>query len=258
MIPLLPDNLVKLLIDAILVTAAVIIVKRDVLSLISTYSVQSFLLVALSLVLYSENGSAPLLYLAALTLISKVIIIPRFMKRVQEKLNIRRDVEFRYLSPTGALFASIFIILLVYGFLSKVLAELSMSNVFFLGATIGISLTFMGMIIIFSRKQTITNIVGYLTMENGVLLFSLFIAELPLIIEVLIIVDLIILTLLATLLAFGIDSTIERFHSKLNPFGRASKIAGFVRTVSSKASELLFKSDGGFGQQKSIEEVVIK
>jgi hydrogenase-4 component E len=81
----------------------------------------------------------------------------------------------------------------------------------------------MGMIVIFTRKQTLTNIIGYLTMENGVVLFSLFLTELPLLIEVLIIVDLIMLTLIVTILAFGIDSTIEEFHARLNPFYRPAK-----------------------------------
>jgi hydrogenase-4 component E len=60
-------------------------------------------------------------------------------------------------------------------------------------------------------------------MENGVVLFSLFLTELPLLIEVLIIVDLVMLTLLATILAFGIDSTIEEFHARLNPFQNPHK-----------------------------------
>ena len=55
-------------------------------------------------------------------------------------------------------------------------------------------------------------------MENGVVLFSLFLTELPLLIEILIIIDLIMLTLIATVMAFGIDSTIEEFHARLNPF----------------------------------------
>lgn len=215
--PELLDNLIKILIDLILATAAIIIVRRDMLSLISMYSIQSFLLVLVAILLYSEKGGDLLLYLALLTLISKVIIIPKVMRSIQEKLKIRRDVEFKYLSQTTALFVSIAIILIVYLLLSRVLNELTLSKVFFLGATVGLSLTFMGMIVIFSRKKTITNIIGYLTMENGVLLFSLFLTELPLIIEVLIIVDLVMLTLLATLLAFGIDSTIEEFHTQLNP-----------------------------------------
>jgi len=87
------------------------------------------------------------------------------------------------------------------------------------------SIVFMGMIVVFTRKQTLTNIIGYLTMENGVVLFSLFLTELPLLIEVLIIVDLIMLTLIATILAFGIDSTIEEFHARLNPFHDSQKKA---------------------------------
>ncbi|VVB61228.1 Uncharacterised protein [uncultured archaeon] len=218
--PALLDNLIKVLINLILATAAIIIVKRDVLSLVSTYSIQSLLLVFVASVLYMENANVMLLYLALLTLVSKAMIIPHFMERIQKKLNIKRDVEFHYLSPTSALFASVFIILVVYFFLFRILGELSLSNVFFLGATVGVSLTFMGMLIIFSRKQTITNIVGYLTMENGVLLFGLFLTELPLIIEALIVIDLIMLTLLATILAFGINSSIEEFHARLNPFKR--------------------------------------
>ncbi len=218
--PLLLDGMIKILIALILASAAVIIVKRDILSLISTYRIQSFFLVLIALVLFTEKGDVMLLYLAIITLVSKVIIIPQFMKKIQKQLNIKRDVEFHYLSPTSALFTSIFIVLSVYIFLSRVIGELSLSSVFFYGATVGISLTFMGMLIIFSRKQIITHIVGYVTMENGVLLFSLFVTELPLIIEVLIVVDLIMLTILATILAFGINSTIEEFHSKLNPFKR--------------------------------------
>ena len=147
------------------------------------------------------------------------------MRQVQKKLNLKRDVQFHFLSPITALFASVFIVLFVYLSFSTLIAPLNIFNgsLFFLGATIGLSLAFMGMIVIFTRKQTITNIVGYLTMENGVVLFSLFLTELPLLIEVLIVVDLIMLTLLATILAFGIDSTIEEFHARLNIFQETKK-----------------------------------
>ena len=149
------------------------------------------------------------------------------MGLVQRRLNIKRDIEFHFLSPITSLFASVFIILFVYLSFSKLLSPLNLynSNQFFLGATVGMSIVFMGMIVIFTRKQTITNIVGYLTMENGVVLFSLFLTELPLLIEFLIVIDLIMITLIATILAFGIDSTIEEFHARLNPFQQSPKKA---------------------------------
>jgi hydrogenase-4 component E len=175
--------------------------------------------------LFVETGSISLLFLAIIILVSKTIIIPTFMSHILRKLNIKRDVEFHFLSPTKALFASVIIIVFVYISFAHLLAELNFfnSNLFFLGATIGISIVFMGMIVIFTRRQTITNVVGYLTMENGVVLFSLFLTELPLLIEVLIAVDLIMITLLSTILAFGIDSTIEEFHNRLNPFQNPRK-----------------------------------
>ena len=73
--PILLDNLIKVFINLILATAAIIIVKRDIISLVSTYSVQSFLLVVLAFVLYLENQNIMLIYLAVLTLVSKVFII---------------------------------------------------------------------------------------------------------------------------------------------------------------------------------------
>lgn len=219
------ENIAEILIFLILATAAVIIIKRELSSLIRTYALQSLILAILALLFFVETGSFTLLFLALILMVSKVLLIPRFMGRVQKKLNIKRDVDFHFLSPINSLIASIFIILFVYLSFTPLIAELNRfnSSLFLLGATVGISIVFIGMIVIFTRKQTLTNIVGYLTMENGVVLFSLFLTELPLLIEILIIIDLIMLTLIATILAFGIDSTVEEFHARLNPFGADAK-----------------------------------
>ena len=219
------ENIAQILIVLVLVTAAIIIMKRDIRSLIKTYAFQSLLLAVMALFFFIETGSTTILFLAVIILVSKVWIIPHFMGQVQKKLNIKRDVQFHFLSPITALIVSLFIMLFVYLSFTPLISELNRfnSSLFFLGATVGVSIVFMGMIVIFTRKQTLTNIVGYLTMENGVVLFSLFLTELPLLIEILIIIDLIMLTLIGTVLAFGIDSTIEEFHSRLNPFAQPKK-----------------------------------
>jgi hydrogenase-4 component E len=219
------ENIAQILIVLVLATAAIIIMKRDIKSLIKTYAFQSLLLAMMALLFFVGTGSLTLLLLAIIIIVSKFLVIPHFMGLVQKRLNIKRDVKFHFLSPVTALIVSIVIILFVYLSFSTLLSELNRfnSSLFSLGATVGMSMVFMGMIVIFTRKQTLTNIVGYLTMENGVVLFSLFLTELPLIIEVLIVVDLIMLTLIATILAFGIDSTIEEFHERLNPFREAQK-----------------------------------
>lgn len=214
------ENISQILMVLALATAAIIIMKRDIRSLIKTYALQSLFIAVLAVVFYIETGVITLLLLAILFVVSKVVIIPYFMGKVQQKLNIKRDVKFHFLSPIAALIVSIFIILFVYLAFTPLIADLNRfdSTLFTLGATAGVSLVFMGMIVVFTRKQTLTDVVGYLTMENGVILFSLFLTELPLLIEILIIIDLIMLTLIATVMAFGIDSTIEEFHARLNPF----------------------------------------
>jgi hydrogenase-4 component E len=111
------------------------------------------------------------------------------------------------------------LMLLVYIALVRVMEGTAhRENLFFFGAVLGISLMLMGMMVTFSRKRALTKVLGFLSMENGVLLFGLFVTELPFIIEFLIVIDLIILVLLTTILTVGLDSTLEDYHKRLHRF----------------------------------------
>ena len=198
-----------------LITAAFTLSTRNIASLLTVYTVQSLLLVLIAVSLYLIEGSQTLLAIAALTLVSKVLLIPLFINLIGEKIKISRDMKFNYLEPTASLLVSMGLILLSYVFLSGFFNEFVLGKLFFMGAVIGLSLTLMGMLVIFSRRKVITKVIGYLTMENGVLLFGIFVADLPFIIEILIVIDLMILVLLTTILAIGLDSTIEEYHQRL-------------------------------------------
>ncbi len=209
------EDTIRMLFVFVLVTAAFILFSRNIASLLTVYTVQSLLLTIIAVFLYFIQGSQTLLAIAALTLVSKVILIPLFINLIEEKIKISRDMKFNYLEPTASLLASMALILLSYVFLSGFFNEYVLGKLFFIGAVIGLSLTLMGMLVIFSRRKVITKVLGYLTMENGVLLFGIFVADLPFIIEILIIIDLMILVLLTTILAIGLDSTIEEYHQRL-------------------------------------------
>lgn len=215
------EGLVKLMLVLIFSTTALIITTRDLLSLFRSYAWQSLFIAAVALFLFLQEQHAVLLYTAGLTLLSKTIFIPRLLKHTQKSINIHRDVEFHYLQPAGSIFLSVFIIFLVYLVFSKLLAAFTLfnSNPFFsVGAVLGLSLALIGMTIIFSRKQIVSKMMGYLVMENGVVLFSLFLGELPFLIESLVLMDLIMLIMLSAVLGFGMSSSVEDFHAKLNPF----------------------------------------
>ncbi|MDD2613613.1 MAG: hydrogenase subunit [Methanosarcina sp.] len=209
------EDIVRILFVFVLITAAFILSTRNIASLLTVYAVQSFLLTLIAASLYLIEGSEKLLAMAALTLVSKVLLIPLFINVIGEKIKISRDLEFNYLEPTSSLLVSMGLIMLSYVFLSGFFDEYVLGKLFFIGAVIGLSLTLMGMLVIFSRKKVITKVIGYLTMENGVLLFGIFVADLPFVIEILIVIDLMILVLLTTILAIGLDSTKNEYHKRL-------------------------------------------
>jgi len=217
--PVFFDGVIKILFVCVLITAAYIITTKNLISLVRVYALQSLVLVAIATALFWYEGAAVLAGIALVTLVTKVIVIPYFIAAVQEKIRIKRDIEFHYLSPTSSLLISIALMLAIYIALSNVLAGTpAKGSLFFFGAVIGLSLVLMGMMVTFSRKKAITKVLGYLSMENGVLLFGLFATELPFIIEFLIVIDLIILVILTTILTIGIDSTLEEYHNRLHRF----------------------------------------
>jgi hydrogenase-4 component E len=213
------DDLVKILLVLVLGTAALIITQRSLTSLFSIYAAQSAVLAAIALVLFVREGTSSLIFMALLTVVSKVVIIPIFLRRLLAVMPIKRDLEFRYLTPIGSIILSTVLLFVVYRAFTVLSSALEVSRLFILGAVIGVSLALMGMMVIMSRRKVVTKIIGYLSMENGVLLFSLFMAEMPFIIEVLIVVDLLMIIVLSAVLAFGIDSSVEAFHKRLNRLG---------------------------------------
>jgi hydrogenase-4 component E len=217
--PSVIEGVIRILFVGIIITAAYIISARNLLSVVSVYAVQSLMLVFIALALFSLGGPLILLAIAVITFISKVLIIPYFIATVQERIRIKRDIEFHFLSPTTSLLVSMVLMIVIYMVLWRIMQGTpARESLFFFGAVLGISLMLMGMMVTFSRKRAITKVLGFLSMENGVLLFGLFVTELPFIIEFLIIIDLIILVLLTAILSVGIDSTLEDYQKRLHRF----------------------------------------
>ncbi len=217
------EGLVGALLVLVLVTGALIVTRKNLFSLLSAYRLQSLLLAGAALSLYAFGGGVTLLYLALLTIATKVLFIPYFIGRLQAGTNVPRDMTFHYLTPIRAILATLVLMFLVHFSLSRALGWFSDGRLAYMGALLGISLVLEGMLVTFTRKRTMTKIIGYLTMENGVLLFSLFVADIPLIIEVLAVIDLMMIVLLASLLALGMDAGVEGFQESLQRFRRGNR-----------------------------------
>lgn len=211
------DDTIRTLLIFLLLDVIFILRTRTLNSIVKLYSFQSFLLFIIGFLLYYEDGEIFILVLAFLTLLSKAILLPYYIQRIAMRLKIKRDIVFEYLTGTTSILLSLVTITVVYKVLTNFAPDLNISiqSIKFIGMVVGLSLAFIGLIIIFTRRMVITDIIGYLTMENALVLMSYSLVELPYIIDILIILDVMIIALLSATLAFGIDTSIEEFHENL-------------------------------------------
>ena len=211
------DDSIRTLLIFLLIDVIFILRTRTLNSIVKLYSAQSFIIFIIGILLYYEDGEIFILVLAFLTLISKTMLLPFYILRISTRLKIKRDVVFDYLTGTTSILLSLITITAVYKVLLSFAPDLGIAtqDIKFIGMVVGMSLAFIGLIVIFTRRMVITDIVGYLTMENALVLMSFSLVELPYIIEILIILDVIIIALLSAILAFGIDTSIEEFHENL-------------------------------------------
>ncbi len=148
----------------LLMVSFAMISQRRILSLVHLYTLQGFTLVLATCTMAYLTRQDHLLVSAALTLALKVILIPRLLHRVIDRLDVRWDVEPLINIPTTMLIG---IVLVVFAFnLALPISQLSSSIA---RSTLGIALacvllSFMMMIV---RSKAIPQVIGFLAMENG-------------------------------------------------------------------------------------------
>jgi hydrogenase-4 component E len=148
----------------LLMLSFAMISQRRVLSLVHLYTLQGVTLVLATATVAVLTHQDHLLVSAALTLALKVLLIPRLLHRVMDRLDVRWDVEPLINIPTTMLIG---IALVVFAFnLALPVSQLSSSIA---RSTLGIALacvllSFMMMIV---RAKAIPQVIGFLAMENG-------------------------------------------------------------------------------------------
>jgi hydrogenase-4 component E len=211
-----PTNLqtVGLLIDilaaAILVTAFLVVSSRSLVFYIRLFALQSFFLGAVALLVVLGYGETHILIAAVLTIAIKAIAIPVVLSRVIERIHVRKEVDFSINIPASLLLCGGMVILadsVAHSILGAQRADApAVSRVL----SVSIAMMLIGLFIMTTRKKAITQIVGLLTMENGVFLSGLSITYgMPLIVEVGIFFDILVAVLILGVFIFRINRTFE-------------------------------------------------
>jgi hydrogenase-4 membrane subunit HyfE len=146
--------------------------QNHLLDNINTYSFQSFCIFILNVILLQEHLSKHLLVSAIIVLVFKVIGFPLLLRRVVKKLHVQE--QFENIINIQLIFILIGILTAI-SFLIFPYEELS-----FLGAKtchvmpLALSICFIGLMLMINRVTTISQVLGFLVMENGITLMVLF------------------------------------------------------------------------------------
>ncbi|MBK9146113.1 MAG: hypothetical protein IPM23_26915 [Candidatus Melainabacteria bacterium] len=153
-------------------------------------------------------GESHLLLIAFAMVAIKALWVPWFLSRILDRIRVYFDPGTVLAIPiamhTG-------IVLMGISYLLAGRLPLPVEGDPVTGSTTAsISLLFTGALFMLTRKTAVSQVVGFLTMENGIFLFALTMARgMPLIVEMGVLLDVLVAVMIAGLITFKIQKSFE-------------------------------------------------
>jgi hydrogenase-4 component E len=191
----------------VLIFGILLLWRRSVSAYISMFRWQSAVL-ALVIAMIGYFGRDPVLYLvAAFSFLLKALILPHYLQRMRSRLEVTRETE-PYVNYAASLIIAGLLVLLAYTVTRPLVLVSSLPTRG--GIPLAMGLIFVGFFVILSRKKALTQIVGFLVLENGiVLLAGLCTYGIPLIIELGVFLDVLMGFLVMQVIVYQIHGTFE-------------------------------------------------
>jgi hydrogenase-4 component E len=155
----------------ILLTAVTLNAFKSIESYVKAYTINSWLLSSLIAVVAVLVGETHLYIAALLTLTTKGILIPLFLRRIVRQMRVTHEVQ-PFISNSVSLAISGILVAVVYASLKDGIFVTGFSkNVL----QISIAVILISLFVMITRKKALTQVIGLLFMENGLFLagFSL-------------------------------------------------------------------------------------
>lgn len=159
---------------------------------------QSILVALACAIVAAETGAVHTYIAAALTLVIKAGLIPYALFRIVGMLRREREVN-PILKPNYSAMVAGCMIVLAYGLIDNALPGIVSRDA--LAAAVAMML--IGLTMIMIRRQAVLQIVGLITMENGLYLVGLSVTQgLPLIIELGVVLDVMVAVVVLVILTY--------------------------------------------------------
>ncbi len=188
-------QLVDLCSALLLLTCFAIVAQRRLSACVDLFALQSaFLVVTAALVAYL-TGNQHIYIAAGLTGIIKVIVIPRVLKKVIDRLNVKRELVMHVNVPTGLLICGGLVMLAF--FIAQPIIPLG-SLLTRDSLAIALAIVLIGLFTMIARQKAVSQLIGFLVLENGLFLGATAATYgMPLVVELGVFFDVLIATLIA-------------------------------------------------------------
>jgi hydrogenase-4 component E len=183
----------------ILISAILMSGVRRVKLLISGYTVQAFCIFIVSFLTALSTNDKHYYVISIMTLLAKVILVPLILTHSVRK--IKTKVE---LSPVLNSFWSYTLTIISIALASYISAG---SGILYIKEAI--SLSIVGALLLIGRRKALSQMIGFLVIENGLMLFELSLIKLSFLIEFAIVVEAIILFVIMAIVIVNINAAFD-------------------------------------------------
>jgi len=216
----LAASLFSLMAIASLVLAFVMLGSRWLNNYLYAFAVESWIIAALSASVAYYGGYPELYLIALLTALFRGLVLPFLIWRIMRRLDVSRELH-EILQPSSALVVGalgvVFALVVAYHIGDSMGLA---SRVAVLALTVMLSMKLIGFLMLAVRREALSQILGLLVLENGIFLGAqILIPGMPLLIEIVILFDLLIIVacfgVLIQYLVANVGSTSSRDLKRL-------------------------------------------
>lgn len=174
-------DVAHLLAGSMLVLSFLLLYQDRITAVLNVFALQAIAL-SLSVAWQALIQEAPhLLVTAAIALILKGVVVPTALHRIVRRLGIHREIEQvigagpTMLTGLGLVALSILLVLPVGGSVSVLVRE---------DLAFALAVILLGMLMMITRRNAVTQIVGFMSLENGLVLAATGAKGMPLVVEI--------------------------------------------------------------------------
>lgn len=178
-------------------------------SMIRATAIQGALLATLPVAL-SSHPSVHILGLAAGTLLVKAFVLPYFLSRAIREAAVRREIQ-PLIGFTASVILGAAAVALAFAIASRLVLPGVQSDLL---VPVALSTVIIGLIVLTTRNKAVTQVVGYLVLENGIYTFGMSQAErVPFLVDLGVLLDVFVGVFIMGIVVFHINREFDSLDS---------------------------------------------